>query len=501
MTHHRISLLIKFKDRAFSNQRTKIIIIFGLIFGFLGTGLILYTRAASQSSQLEVESGNLSGNATVVSDSLASGDHAVSFNTENTNTGPATFKLHSPAWRGLGEFTATRTLNSVTSTFKELFGHDDDLDPSKIHSTAKAYKYTLGLYVLPQRVPCSIFPPTHEDEPKCAANNSDPNWLDPSAFAKDANGKAVYPVRFRNNFLIVPDSDAWKADLLKTSETALKYKNTGVQWDGLFADSMGSPLGDLNSEPLSYPAYDNARWLVASKTALQVQRTYLNNIGKSLMLNGLATGNEYFASTGPTSIFADSLLVNGVMSERVFREPISSTTTFKSTASWLKDVEMIEDVERKGLNGYWWSKCWSDEKTVRACRDDADQAAVARWRRYAVGSYLLGAGSKSYFNWDEDYDYIDTAAGDVGEAAAEYYTEYDRAITLGTASASKTLVAGFSNIYKRNFSNGIVYVNPTSIGVTINLPDGSYKKFDTSLPAVSGAVSLSANTAEIFIKQ
>ncbi len=472
---------------------------FVVIFSAIGVLLLFLVKAATPNASLEAENAALSGPAVSIDDSGASGGKAIKLGPP-ASVGTPTFKLLTPGWRGLGALSGTRTVNSVTSKFTEAFGQDDDFDPSQVNGAAKTYKYTLGLYVLSERVPCSIFPAGHEDASKCAANSSDPDWLDPSAFAKDAGGKAVYPVAFRNNFLIIPDSSAWLSQLSALSDNMLKYKNTSTQWGGLFSDSMGSPLGDLNNNPTT-PAWDDARWLQASKTALQTQKSYLNGKGKPLMLNGLATGDRYFAASAPTSVFADSSTINGAMSERIFREPNSSATTYKSTGSWLKDIAMIEDIQSKGLKGYWWSKCWSNEKTVRACRDDADQNAVKKARRYSIGSYLLAAGSQSYFNWDEDYNYLDTSAGTANEGAAEYYGEYDRAIALGAATSGRTAVAGLSNIWKRDFGGGVVFVNPTGSNVTISLPAGNYMKLDCGSACASGNVSLPANSAEIFIRQ
>ncbi|HPH97955.1 MAG TPA: putative glycoside hydrolase [Anaerolineaceae bacterium] len=74
-----------------------------------------------------------------------------------------------------------------------------------------------------------------------------------------------------------------------------------------------------------------------------------------------------------------------------------------------------------------------------------------RERMFALGSYLLIKGNRTYFNLELDY-------------APEWWPEYDLPIgsptqNAGTAITNLRLASG---LYRRSFSNGFVLVNPTN---------------------------------------
>ena len=107
-------------------------------------------------------------------------------------------------------------------------------------------------------------------------------------------------------------------------------------------------------------------------------------------------------------------------------------------------------------------------------------AAGAQERMFAIGSYLLIKGSRSYINIDLGLE-------------AEWWPEYDIPIGTATQSAGNNISALYDSshrVYRRNFANGFVLVNPTSpwdgtgITVDVNL-GGTYKM---AQPSGGGAV-------------
>jgi len=126
----------------------------------------------------------------------------------------------------------------------------------------------------------------------------------------------------------------------------------------------------------------------------------------------------------------------------------------------MQDIRMVQDVERRGLTGFWWTKCWCDGNTC--ANEPGAETIVPQWRRFAMGSYLLAAGPHSYFNFD-------TVKNDQPSNAAEDFPEYD--VALGAATGPMQEISG-TGVYWRPFSGGIVVVNPTAKSVEGLRPAG-----------------------------
>jgi hypothetical protein len=89
-------------------------IIFVVAFATIGTILLLLTRAATPTAHFETESANLSGNATIVSDTQASGGQALQFNAPTTP--PPSGSSRCPAFPAFPDANCTGTLPNITRT-------------------------------------------------------------------------------------------------------------------------------------------------------------------------------------------------------------------------------------------------------------------------------------------------------------------------------------------------------------------------------------------------
>ncbi len=107
----------------------------------------------------------------------------------------------------------------------------------------------------------------------------------------------------------------------------------------------------------------------------------------------------------------------------------------------------------------------------------------AQERMFALGSYLLIKGNRAFLNIDLDL-------------APEWWPEYDIPIGVPVQSAGANIMNLYDadhQVYRRNFSNGFVLVNPTNpwdgsgVTTTVNL-GGSYRR-----AVGSGGGSLPAN--------
>lgn len=335
-------------------------------------------------------------------------------------------RLFTPAWRKIGE----QTPQNVAKRFTIIMGH---LPPAPFHEgnpDAKCLKYILGPYV-------------DKEELGLMEKKS------PTALAHDAQGGVVKASDWVN-WLVAPDDPAWLAYVGKRTAELMNS-----DFDGLFVDSMGTaPIAEhytktLALNPNTRKPYTKSEWLAAENVMLGAIRRALPP-GKLLTLNGLGPGIRYW--TEPEAASPRVLLsqVQGAMSERIWRDPPQALDRWPTVEHWLLDVRMVQDVERRGLMGFWWTKCWTTHGTSRN-EPNAD-VLIPQWLRFSLASYLLAAGPHSYFNFDTDRD--DKPKSN----AAEYFPEYDTPIGYAT---SEMLPLADTGAYVRRFSNGVVLVNPT----------------------------------------
>ena len=345
--------------------------------------------------------------------------------------------LFSPAWRDIGE----QTPDQAAKRFEVIYGH---LAPEPFHQAnpqCKMIKYMLGPYT------------TKGEMAK----------LPPAAMAHDKDGNVV-KARDWLNWLVVPDSKEWIEHV-----TTMAARQFAQGFDGIFTDSMGTAPIEGNYvltqaiNPNTGKPYDKISWLAAeSKMAREIRKIIPAN--KILTMNGLGQGRRYW--TEPEAASPRILLeyYDGTMSEQIWRQPNRKLTDWPTPQDWMGEIRMIQDVETRGLMGFWWTKCWSDGNTS-SHEPDADKL-VPQWRRFALGSYLLAAGPNSYFNFD-------TVKNDKPRSnAAEYFVEYDAGAVLGVATGEMQ-PAGQRGVYFRAFANGFIVVNPTEKTVEGVIPAGA----------------------------
>lgn len=412
-----------------------------------------------------------------------------------------TFKLFAPAWRGLG---GDANLNNVKH-FKEIFGRVRSSVPAaKVGDGTRFYKYSLGPYVAIARVQCDLIPP---DQPYLKAHPGSCGTATPTLNTGMARGissdKVVWTNDFgHNNFLLTPD-DPQTLNYVKNDASTLPGG-----FDGLLSDSMGfaaiaagsNYLNEKPRKPGTTRQYYNDEWIAAQISMLQAKKSGLP-AGKVLMINGLGNGDAYFAGADNASprAFASMPAVAGVMAERIFRDPSSPADgpgAWDSVEKWEKDVRMIADVQAKGKLGYWWTKCWTGDDNCQALPNANE--VITKWRRFSVASFLLGAGSNSYYNYDTKKNdispasYIGTYESEAN--AAEWFAgDYTKAEEVGVGLGTYSTDGG---VYKRTFSNGLVVVNPDGSPHTINLGGARYAGFDGT--SLTGSYTVPAHTGNVL---
>jgi hypothetical protein len=143
-----------------------------------------------------------------------------------------------------------------------------------------------------------------------------------------------------------------------------------------------------------------------------------------------------------------------------------------SPADWV--LEMNRGLALSGANKIVIMQPYLDSS-------NPDSAAAIQQREYLLGTYLLLQGQYTYLNISE------------GGVEPYYFPEYQ--LNLGTAStALPTNISSdlWNGVYRRNFQNGFVLVNPNDSSYTLNL-GGTYQLATPSGGGILTDADLDAN--------
>jgi hypothetical protein len=250
----------------------------------------------------------------------------------------------------------------------------------------------------------------------------------------DKNGKVAYAQTGNQEPLLnIGDIDVKNAladDVGKTVQDG--------SYDGIVLDGVGAELIRSTASPVftGTKTYTEKQRRDAVEGLIRAVRAKIPS--KLLIIGGYAwkDGTAYDARSSESQDLAN--LADGIHIDEFLRAPISSTTEFKSETNWKKDVDFLAAASQ-------------DNKivliTTRIYGSDATADTIVGWLKYSVASYLLGKnGTHTYFQFDV-------------QGAQEYATNQILSAPVGSPQEAYTKLS--SGIYRRQFSNGIVLVNPT----------------------------------------
>lgn len=311
--------------------------------------------------------------------------------------------------------------------------------------------------------------------------------LDPGQLVRDASGA---PVRSRGygNQLVDPRDPQWVASRVETCRSLIRDDGyTGCMLDMLgiaplrAGYSTGVPLDPRTGQP-----WTPADWLAATGDIVQAVR---DGVGPSVVVigNGLDNGTRYADAGAPSSVLLDRL--DGGIVETWLRPAASSLDTFRDVASWQADVDMLVDAGERDRSVFVLLRVWG------AGRADLTE----QWRRYGIGSFLLGSDGHSFFTIStgpaDDPTAVEDGYGvDIGTPVGRY-TPVAAGEVVGQAVDPSTPLA-----YRRDYTGGLVLVNPTSAPVRVVLD----RAYDVVLGpasvrgAVGGPVLLPAHDALVL---
>jgi hypothetical protein len=261
-----------------------------------------------------------------------------------------------------------------------------------------------------------------------------------SWYEHDAAGNQIKSKGF-GNYLMDPANPAWAQNV--ASECAAAIKSSGD--DGCFLDTMGTaPLGagyvtGLPINPSTGAVWTASAWISATSSIASAVESA--NPGAIVVPNGLSSGGKYFSAKAST---APLLQPTGVaMAEVWLRTAGGSITSFPNEKKWLEDVNMLVDAENADQSVLTTTKLFT---TSTAAQQN-------QWHKFALASFLLAADGHSYFSFDASQ--ADSSI--VADSPMDH-------VAIGTPLGPYAQSGG---MFDRSFTNGIVWVNPTTTSQTI----------------------------------
>lgn len=266
-------------------------------------------------------------------------------------------------------------------------------------------------------------------------------------FVHDALGDRLVNSAY-GSYLMDVGSEGWRNHY----GDYVKAKMDSSSFDGVFADDtwvvLKKDVWDDSKNPTQAKidswSSDMAGMLQSVKSKIG-SRLLISNIGSLLIF--------------PTTSDLDSLLnlVDGIMDEGFVHASWDNDNYFLSLASWKKNIDYgIETISKNKI-------LLAQSGTKGIVSEDEKKKIML----YSFCSYLLAEGNDATFSFKD-------SAGPYNELI--YYPEFD--VTLGNATNAYHIFPGTTNIYAREFTNGLVLVNPgaTSSG-EFNL-NGNYKTLE-----------------------
>jgi Hypothetical glycosyl hydrolase family 15 len=263
-----------------------------------------------------------------------------------------------------------------------------------------------------------------------------PAWT----LARTADGDLIQSNGW-GNYLGKPSNPGWIT--FKQHECATDIGISGA--DGCYLDMLGAaptmPGYDtgLPIDPATGLVWTRVDWLTDTAALAAAVAGYSD---EPVLSNGFGNGRRYFGSWAPSRILLDGAL--GSTAEGWLKKPGAPATAYESEQRWLKDVDMLGDVNARGRVALTMTKMWGGGTT----------AQKQAWRLYALASFLLGNNGHSYFYFSADR----------GEPATVDSPLYH--LPIGVPLRPMAQAGG---LYQRAFSNGLVLVNPTADAVTVAL--------------------------------
>ncbi len=312
---------------------------------------------------------------------------------------------------------------------------------------------------------------------------------------------------------------------------ATKFGTTNA--DGVMIDNLGWGVVGASYNDRATGANPPVHGAALAATDIQTGNTWVSAAGKAkwtgytaalaasfsgaygresglpvaVYVNGAHSGARWFDADGPTSTLAATAML--LMFEGWLRDAGDAVTAWTSEATLVADCNAVIDCQNRGRGALCWTKVWDTSghtHTASSADDDGDSANIVAWHRFSLGAFLLATNGRSFYHFRHDNgareripkDRWWTAANNMGWFA-ESFTASPTQTTGGITDAPCKRTGGEAGLYRREFANGVVYVNPTAAAITGTFPvAGTYADVDATQH--TNSASISAHSARVLSK-
>ncbi|MBI5709776.1 MAG: hypothetical protein HZC42_05625 [Candidatus Eisenbacteria bacterium] len=185
---------------------------------------------------------------------------------------------------------------------------------------------------------------------------------------------------------------------------------------------------------------------------------------RTALTGALVLGNDFLYAPF-------NAVMDGALGEHMFHPSFWGDFPYYLESQWLGHVQKLADPSLAG-------------RTALILSGATDTSDVTRWLRFSLASYLLGRRT------DDASLFTFTTAASLDTAV--YHPLYD--LDLGAPTGAMELAQG---VYRRDYEDGVVLVNPTPTGRIATLDSASYYR-DLDGATVHGSVMLPPNSAQIL---
>ena len=292
-----------------------------------------------------------------------------------------------------------------------------------------------------------------------------------------------------------PNARAWVANMLE--QNILAHPSL----DGTDSDDYQVTLNYFYNLGLNPPMNPRTGTTWTSQDVCNAVTAFTNTLkqttNKMVFANGIQNGGYFFDSSQTsywTQAFSNANL-DGIMSEGLFSNPpYTSNPNWVSESYWLNSINYL----------VWLQNNWmtSGNKYEITIAEDAqtDQAGLPSFLPSGATpqQYMTFCFASELLTVQHNYSCMDAAAYTFNSDGF-YQSLFSKNITnsLGTPSGAYSITSG-THLYARQFSSGMVIVNPTGTAYSMTIGTG-YKNAITGSTAAS-SITVQGNTAVILLK-